>query len=105
MARRQATCSLRTGLCTRLIADRRGEIALLEHLIPETRFVGEIGVDDGTSNRASPPAQRGIFGRIAREAECLGGRVLIIHSGHAAREVVECLTANGSAERVLPILY
>ncbi|RPJ78168.1 MAG: hypothetical protein EHM13_15010, partial [Acidobacteria bacterium] len=63
-----------------------------------------MGLDGSAPHRASLPAQRTVFTRMIREAERLGGRVLSIHSRRAAKEVVECLTANSSAERVLPIL-
>jgi TatD DNase family protein len=93
------------GLHPELVADRHGEIALLEQHMAETNFIGEIGLDGSAPHRASLPAQRRVFTRVIREAERLGGRVLSIHSRRTAKEVVECLTANSSAERVLPILH
>jgi TatD DNase family protein len=93
------------GLHPELVADRHGEVALLERLMAETPFIGEIGLDGSAPHRASLPAQRSVFARVVREAQRLGGRVLSIHSRRAAKEVVECLTANSSVERVLPILH
>ena len=93
------------GLHPELVVDRHGEVELLEQLMAETPFIGEIGLDGSAPHRASLPAQRSVFARVVREAERLGGRVLSIHSRRAAKEVVECLTANSSPERVLPILH
>jgi len=93
------------GLHPELAVERHAETALLEQLMAETNFVGEIGLDGSAPHRANLPAQRSVFTRVIREAERLGGRVLSIHSRRAAKEVVECLTANSSAARVLPILH
>jgi len=93
------------GLHPELVADRHGEVALLEQFMAETPFIGEIGLDGSAPHRASLQAQRSVFARVVREAERLGGRVLSIHSRRAAKEVVECLTTNSSVERMLPILH
>jgi len=93
------------GLHPELVGDRHTEIDLLERLMVETPFIGEIGLDGGTPHRASLPAQRAVFTRVLKEAQRLGGRVLSIHSRRAAKDVVECLTANVSTDRVLPILH
>ncbi len=93
------------GLHPELVADRHAEIGLLEQLVAETPFVGEIGLDGSGPHRASLPAQRIVFTRALKEAQRLGGRVLSIHSRRAAKEVVEALSANTSPERVLPVLH
>jgi TatD DNase family protein len=93
------------GLHPELVADRHAEIDLLERLMAETPFIGEIGLDGSASHRASLPAQRSVFTRVLKEAQRLGGRVLSIHSRRAAKDVVECLAANVSTDRVLPILH
>jgi len=93
------------GLHPELVADRHGEIELLEQLIAETTFIGEIGLDGSLPHRVSLPIQRDILRRTIQQADRLGGRVLSIHSRRAAKDVVECLAANGSVDRVLPILH
>jgi TatD DNase family protein len=93
------------GLHPELVGDRHDEIDLLERLMVETPFIGEIGLDGSTPHRRSLPAQRSVFTRVLKKAQRLGGRVLSIHSRRAAKEVVECLNANVSTDRVLPILH
>jgi TatD DNase family protein len=93
------------GLHPELVAERHGEIVLLEHLMAETNFIGEIGLDGSPPHSTSLPAQRDVFTRTIRQADRLGGRVLSIHSRRAAKDVIECLRANSSADRVLPILH
>jgi TatD DNase family protein len=93
------------GLHPELVAQRQGEAALLERLMADTPFVGEVGLDGSPPHRASLAAQRTVFTRVLKQAQHLGGSVLSIHSRGAAKEVVECLIANCSPERVLPILH
>lgn len=93
------------GLHPELVGDRHAEVDLLERLMVETPFIGEIGLDGSTPHRGSLPVQRSVFTRVLKEAQRLGGRVLSIHSRRAAKDVVECLTANVSTDRVLPILH
>jgi TatD DNase family protein len=93
------------GLHPELVAERHGEVALLEQLMAETRFVGEVGLDGSPRHRASLAAQGKVFTRVLRRAQYLGGRVISIHSRRAAKDVVECLTANCSPDRVLAILH
>jgi TatD DNase family protein len=93
------------GLHPELVGDRHAEIDLLERLMVETPFIGEIGLDGSTPHRDSLPTQRIVFTRVLKEAQRLGGRVLSIHSRRAANDVVECLTANVSTDRVLSILH
>jgi TatD DNase family protein len=93
------------GLHPELVTDRYGEAGFLEQLMEETRFVGEIGLDGSAPHRSSLPAQRDVFMRVVRQAQRLGGRVLSIHSRRAAKDVIACLSANSTPERVLPILH
>ena len=93
------------GLHPELAGQRRAEIALVEKLMPQTAFVGEIGLDGSTPHRNSLPIQKEVFSRALRSAQELGARVLTIHSRRAVREVIDCLTRHTTRERVLPILH
>lgn len=93
------------GLHPELAGQRRGEAALLEELMAETPFVGEIGLDGSRQHRQGWTAQKEVFTRALQAAQRLGGRVVSIHSRRAAREVVACLEETTTPERVLPILH
>lgn len=93
------------GLHPELADQRRAEIALVEQLMAETPFVGEVGLDGGPSHRNTLPIQKEVFSRVLDSAQRLGARVLTIHSRRAGREVLACLAEHTTPERVLPILH
>lgn len=93
------------GLHPELAGQRGTEIALLEELMAETPFVGEIGLDGSPQHKGAWTAQKEVFKRALQAAQRLGGRVASIHSRRAAGEVLACLTENTTPERVLPILH
>jgi TatD DNase family protein len=93
------------GLHPELADQRRAEISLLEQLMAETSFVGEIGLDGSPPHRRTLPIQKEVFSRALRSAQRLGARVLTIHSRRAGREVLACLEEHTTPERVLPILH
>lgn len=91
------------GLHPEVVAERHGEVALLCGLLPEARYVGEIGIDGSPPHRHSLALQRGAFRRILGECARLGGRILSIHSRGAADEVLDAIEAQPGAG--LPILH
>lgn len=93
------------GLHPELAGERHTEIDLLERLMTETAFIGEIGLDGSPQHRNSWQVQREVFIRTLSAAQRLGGRVASIHSRRAAREVLRCLTEHTTPQRVLPILH
>jgi len=93
------------GLHPELVAERHRELPLLESLMPDTRFVGEIGLDGSTKYRAGLSLQQQVFGRILHRANALGGRVCTIHSRWAVPEVLEGIERNTQRDRVLCILH
>lgn len=93
------------GLHPELVGQCAGEIALLEELMVDTPFVGEIGLDGSAQHRQTWNAQEHVFIRALQTAQRLGGRVLSIHSRRAAPEVLACLGETTTPERVLPVLH
>lgn len=93
------------GLHPELLGERRAELDLLERLISDTPFVGEIGLDGSPRHRKSWAAQQEVFRSALQTAQRLRGRVLSIHSRRAARDVLACLAEATTPERVLPILH
>jgi len=93
------------GLHPELAGERHGEIALLEQLMEDTSFVGEIGLDGSPQHRQTWNVQKQVFTRALQTAQRLGDRVLSIHSRRAAREVLACLAETTTSERVRPILH
>lgn len=93
------------GLHPELAEERHSELSLLESYMPETPFVGEIGLDGTAQHRNSLQTQTMVFTRALECAQRLGGRVLSIHSRRAAGDVLKALEENTTPVRVLPILH
>lgn len=93
------------GLHPQLVAEREAEIALFEQLLPQTRFVGEVGLDAGPRHYASFAAQERVFVRILRACAAAGGKIISIHSVRAASKVLDCLEKHLPPPRGIPVLH
>jgi TatD DNase family protein len=93
------------GLHPELVAERYGELSLLEQCIKESALVGEVGLDGSPQHKRSWDKQTEVFGRALDAAQRFGGRVVSIHSRRAANEVVKLLNERITGDRVLPILH
>lgn len=91
------------GLHPELVAQRHGEVALLCGLLPEARYVGEIGLDGSPAHRDSMDQQRAVFDRILQACAGHGGRIMTIHSRGAATSVLDALEKHRDAG--VPILH
>lgn len=84
------------GLHPQLVGEREGELGLFEKLLPEARYVGEVGLDAGPRFYMSFEAQERVFERILRMCAEQGNKILTIHSVRAVAKVLQHL------ERALP---
>lgn len=91
------------GLHPELVAQRHNEVSLLCGLLPEARYVGEIGIDGSMAHRDSLLLQKSVFDRILAECATLGGRIMTIHSRGAASIVLDSLECRPDAG--VPILH
>ena len=60
-------------------------------LLPQTRYVGEIGLDYVTECEAERALQREVFTRILSGCAEAGDKVISIHSRRAADDVIACI--------------
>src|SRR5665811_338505 len=67
------------GLHPQLVHERSNEIALWEKYLPETRYVGEVGIDSGPQYYRSVEMQKQIFERILQSCADAGGKILTVH--------------------------
>ena len=81
------------GLHPQIAHERKAELALFEELLPQVRYVGEIGLDGGPEYRRYWPDQQQAFTRILELCEGAGGRIMTLHSRRAATEVLDGLSA------------
>lgn len=91
------------GLHPELVAERAREVTRFGELVPEARFIGEIGLDGSRRHRASLPLQTDVFRTILRAVADDGGRVMSIHSRGAAAETLDELERHAGAST--PVLH
>lgn len=93
------------GLHPQLVADRASEITLWEKLLPETRYVGEVGLDAGPRFYASFDAQKKAFGRVLDVCAEAGDKILSVHSVRAAKIVLDMIEARLPPDRGRVVLH
>ena len=91
------------GLHPQLAHERQNELRLFDSLLPETRFIGEIGLDGGTEFRSHWQSQVMVFEHIMAKCSAAGGRILSLHSRRASGAVLDYLEK--SSDSVLPVLH
>lgn len=93
------------GLHPQLAAERFNEFPLFEKLLPETRYVGEVGLDAGPRYYSSFDVQERLFARILRACSEHGSKVLSIHSVRAATKILDQLERNLHPDRGKCVLH
>jgi TatD DNase family protein len=93
------------GLHPQLVAERAGELPLFEALLPDARYVGEIGLDAGPRFYRSIPEQERIFERILRACAEQGGKVLTVHCVRAVPRVLRHIEAALPQDRGRVVLH
>lgn len=79
------------GLHPQLAGERVGELALFDRLLPDARYVGEVGLDGAAECKEFWPQQVKVFDHVLNSCVLAGGRILTIHSRNAATPVLEAL--------------
>lgn len=82
------------GFHPELVLQRRAEINLFLQMLPETKFVGEIGLDYVTNDTENRLVQRKIFEQMLVRCGELKHKILTIHSRRAANDVIEMIGDN-----------
>ena len=77
------------GLHPQLVPDRAGELSLWEQYLPETQFVGEVGLDAGPRFYKSLDVQVQVFRRILERCAEAGGKILTVHSVRSVPTVLD----------------
>jgi TatD DNase family protein len=93
------------GLHPQLVADRAAEITLWEKLLPETRYVGEVGLDAGPRYYGSFDAQKTVFGRVLDACAEAGDKILSVHSVRSAKIVLDMIEARLPPDRGRVVLH
>ncbi len=93
------------GLHPQLVQERSSEIGLWESLLPEAKYVGEIGLDAGPRFYKSLELQIEIFRRILSACADAGGKILSVHSVRSAGKVIDLLERHLPADRGRAVLH
>lgn len=91
------------GFHPQLADERYCELALFEEKLPETKYVGEVGLDGGPELRKTWQRQQEVFEHILKVCSSSGGKVLSIHSRRAASPVIDLLAKHPDAG--VPVLH
>ncbi|MBM6552371.1 Qat anti-phage system TatD family nuclease QatD [Marinomonas ostreistagni] len=90
-------CRTALGLHPQLAHQRINELPLFDKLIPETRYIGEIGLDGSRGYKDHFNDQLFVFNHILKKCESYGNKILTIHSLNAVDEVLNCLGTHPKA--------
>lgn len=93
------------GLHPQLVAERASELPLWERHLPETRYVGEVGLDAGPRFYKSLEAQKHVFQRVLERCAEAGGKILTVHSVRSAPAVLDMVEAHLPPERGRIVLH
>lgn len=79
------------GLHPQLVGERASELNLFKRLLPETRYVGEVGLDAGPRYYRSFDLQKRVFRTILDLCANAGDKILSVHSVRAAKHVLDLI--------------
>lgn len=77
------------------------QILKFDRYLSATRYIGEIGLDFTTKDKANRNIQDQIFSHIVHSCNEIGGKVLTVHSRRAAKRVMEILDELSSCGVIL----
>ena len=93
------------GLHPQLVEERAGELKLVERLLSETRYVGEVGLDAGPRHYRSLEQQKTVFRAILRLCAEAGDKILTVHSVRSARHVLDLVEEHLPSGRGTVVLH
>jgi TatD DNase family protein len=93
------------GLHPQLVSNHAHEIDLWESLLPDSKYVGEVGLDSGPQYYRSLEIQKKIFQRVLQACDSRGGKVLSVHSVRSAATVLDMIERHLSPVRSRVVLH
>lgn len=79
------------GLHPQLAHERQKELVLFDRFLPETRYIGEIGLDGTPDFRSHWGSQIMVFEHVLTQCRAAGGKIMSLHSRSAAATVLDYL--------------
>lgn len=93
------------GLHPQLVAERASELTLWERYLPETRYVGEVGLDAGPRFYKSLDGQKQVFRAVLERCAAVGGKILTVHSVRSVPAVLEMIESHLPRDRGVVVLH
>ena len=91
------------GLHPEIAVDKFNELSFFLNSIPETSFIGEIGIDGTAKYKGTLDVQKEIFEKVLLTSEACGGKILSIHSRNAAQTVLDYIES--TVRLSIPVLH
>lgn len=79
------------GIHPQLVSQFPNELSRFEQYLPETRYVGEVGLDAGPVYYKTYAEQRVIFETVLRLCAQAGGKILSVHCVRAAKDLLNLI--------------
>ena len=79
------------GLHPQLVQERANEISLWDEYLPETRYIGEVGIDAGPRYYRSLEMQTEIFRHVLQSCSRSANKILTVHSVRSAKLVIDLI--------------
>jgi len=91
------------GIHPQIIENGKTELPLFEKLLPDAKYIGEIGLDAGPHHYKTYPQQRETFEKILRLCNDAGPKILTVHSVRAMPDTLRMIEAHvaGTANKVV----
>lgn len=91
------------GLHPQIAHERLNELPLFDALLPETRYIGEVGLDGSPGFKSFWREQGKAFDHVLAASARSGGRIISVHSRRAATDVLNYLERYPDAG--IPVLH
>jgi TatD DNase family protein len=93
------------GLHPQLVANRASELSLWERYLPETRYIGEVGLDASPCFYKSLDIQKSVFRIILKRCAEIGGKILTVHSLRSVTTVLDMIEQYLPPDRGAVVLH
>ena len=105
LAGNQGAVRVGLGMHPQLVSERGAEMVLFERLLPEAKFVGEVGLDASPRFYRGFEDQRKAFARVLELCNEQGGKIISIHSIRSAAQVLRMLEEHLDPQRGSVVLH
>lgn len=97
LAQGQTRIQTALGFHPQVAHQRANDLSLFEMLLPEAKYVGEIGLDGSREHIPFMPAQQRALKHILASTQRAGGRIMTVHTRAAASLVLDELRRHSEA--------